>query len=75
MHREPVGRACGKGDGRRVQDDGLARPRAETATEKRGRAPPLHRNELRWVAGGYKSYSRLYNMCAAERERGGVVHA
>ena len=35
MHREPVGRACGKGDGRRVQDDGLARPRAETAMEKR----------------------------------------
>ena len=35
MHRELVGRACGKGDGRRVQDGGLARPRAETATEKR----------------------------------------
>ena len=34
MHREPVGRACGKGDGRRVQDGGLARPRAETAMEK-----------------------------------------
>ena len=35
MHREPVGRACGKGDGRRVQDGGLARPRAETAMGKR----------------------------------------
>ena len=35
MHCEPVGRARGKRDGRRVQDDGLAQQRAETAMEKR----------------------------------------
>ena len=35
MHREPVGRAHCKPDGWRVQDAGLARPRAETAMGKR----------------------------------------
>ena len=36
MHREPVGRARGKRDGGRVQDDGLAWPLAGLATWRPG---------------------------------------